>query len=241
MGITLSKRQKKYAEIIGDQKVFEPKEAISKLKQASTEVKTKFDQTLEISIKLGIDPKQSDQQVRSSVALPGGTGKEVKIAVIASGNKIDEAKSAGAQEAGEQDLIEKIEKGWMDFDKLVVTPDIMPKIAKLGRTLGPKGLMPNPKDGTVTNDLAKTINELKAGKASFRAEKDSGVVHAPIGKISFDEDKLLKNFAAIIEAVNKAKPTGAKGTYMKNVYLSTTMGPGLKIDVNSLNKLSKEE
>lgn len=236
MAQTLTKRKKQIKEILGDKKVFTPQEAISTLKELSEKVKTKFNQTVELSVRLGIDPKQSDQQVRSSVSLPGGTGKKVKIAVITRGEKEKEAQAAGADTVGSEEMIEKIEKGWMDFDKLVVTPDIMPQVAKLGRILGPKGLMPNPKDGTVTTDLAKTIKELQAGKASFRAEKESGIVHVPIGKISFDEKGLLQNFNAVIEGIRKAKPPGAKGTYIKSVYVCTTMGPGLKIDLGALDE-----
>lgn len=236
MAQVITKRKKKIQEIIGNKKTYTPLEAIEKLKEVSEKVKTKFDQTVEMAVRLGIDPKQSDQQVRSSVPLPGGTGKEIKIAVITRGEKEKEAKAAGAHFVGSEELIPKIESGWMEFDKLVVTPDMMPQLAKLGRILGPKGLMPNPKDGTVTNDLTKTIKELKAGKVSFRAEKDSGIVHVPIGKISFDSSKLSQNFSSVIEGIRKAKPSGAKGTYIKTVYLSTTMGPGLKIDIGSLDE-----
>jgi large subunit ribosomal protein L1 len=234
---TLTKRQKKVNEILGGKKTYKPKEAVSLIKQVSEKVKTKFDQTIDLAINLGIDPKQSDQQVRGSVVMPGGTGKKVKIAVIAKGEKVKEAEAAGADIVGSEDLIAKIEKGFMDFDKLVATPDMMAQMAKLGKVLGPKGLMPNPKDGTVSADLKKAISELQAGKASFRAEKDSGVVHVPIGKSSFSETQLLQNFAAVIEAINKAKPSGAKGIYLQAVYVSSTMGPGLKVDVNSLDEL----
>lgn len=240
MAQVLTKRKKQIKEIIGDKKLFTPQEAVKTLKELSEKIKTKFDQAVELSVRLGIDPKQSDQQVRSAVALPGGTGKSLKIAVITRGEKEKEAKVAGAEHVGSEEMIEKIEKGWMDFDKLVVTPDIMAQIAKLGKLLGPKGLMPNPKDGTVTTDLTKAIKELKAGKASFRAEKDSGIVHVAMGKISFDEKALLQNFNVLIEAIRKAKPTGAKGTYMKSVYLSTTMGPGLKIDLSALDEHEEE-
>lgn len=233
---TLTKRQKKVKELVGDKKLYSPKDAIKKLKEVSSSLKLKFDETLELAVRLGIDPKQSDQQVRSSVSLPGGTGKEIKICVIARGEKVKEAQNAGANTVGEpDDMIPKIEKGFMDFDKLVVTPEIMPQLAKLGKVLGPKGLMPNPKDGTVSTDLARTIKELKSGKVSFRAEKESGIIHAPIGKISFDDKNLLQNFGVVIESINKLKPASAKGIYIRSVYLSTTMGPSLKIDVNALN------
>lgn len=234
---TLTKKRKKINEILGDKKPYKPKEAILKIKEIAEKSGTKFDQTVELAVRLGIDPKQSDQQVRGSVSLPGGTGKKVKIAVVAKGEKVKEAEAAGADTVGSEDLIAKIEKGFMDFDKLVTTPDMMAQLAKLGRVLGPKGLMPNPKDGTVNNDLAKAIKELKAGKASFRAEKDSGIVQVPIGKISFNEDKLIQNFGAVMDGINRAKPPGAKGIYIRSVYISSTMGPGLKIDLSYLDEL----
>lgn len=234
---TLTKRKKQIKEILGDKKSYSPKEAISTIKDLAGKVKTKFDETVELAIRLGIDPKQSDQQLRSSVSLPGGTGKKVKIIVITRGEKVKEAEAAGADEVGSEELIGKIEKGFMDFDKLVTTPDMMPQLAKLGKLLGPKGLMPNPKDGTVTPDLKKAIGELKAGKVSLRAEKDSGIVHVPIGKASFSEENLLKNFSAVMDGINKARPTGAKGIYLRSVYVSSTMGPGLKVDLGSLDEL----
>ena len=239
MATKQTKRQKQIAEILGDKagKDLTPKEAITALKEVATKAKTKFDQTVELAVRLGIDAKQSDQQVRSSVSLPGGTGKKVKIAVIAKGEKVKEAEAAGADYAGSEDLIAKIEGGWLDFDKLVATPDVMAQLGKLGKVLGPKGLMPNPKDGTVSADVSKAVRDLKAGKASFRAEKDSGIVHVPIGKISFDEIKLLQNFSAVIDSINKAKPSGAKGIYIKTVYVSSTMGPGLKVANGSLDEL----
>ena len=233
----LTKKRKKINEILGDKKLYRPKEAIVKIKEVVEKSGTKFDQTVELAVRLGVDPKQSDQQVRGSVSLPGGTEKKVKIAVVAKGEKVKEAEAAGADTVGSEDLISKIEKGFMDFDKLVTTPDMMAQLAKLGKLLGPKGLMPNPKDGTVNNDLTKVIKELKAGKASFRAEKDSGVVQVPIGKISFSEDKLIQNLGAVMDGINRAKPPGAKGIYIRSVYVSSTMGPGLKIDLGYLDDL----
>ena len=237
MATTLTKRKKQIIELVGDKKLYKPKEAISKIKEIANKVKTKFDQTVDLAVRLGVDPKQSDQQVRSSVPLPGGTGKKVKIAVIAKGEKVKEAEAAGADIVGSEDLIAKIEQGFLGFEKLVASPDMMAGMAKLGKILGPKGLMPNPKDGTVSNDLTKAIKELKAGKVSFRAEKDSGIVHVPIGKISFSEENLLKNFSAVMDSINKVRPAGAKGIYLRSVYVSSTMGPGLKIDVSSLDEL----
>lgn len=235
----ITKKQKQIAEILGDRATREltPKEAISTLKEIASKTKPKFDQTVELAVRLGIDAKQSDQQVRSSVSLPGGTGKKVRIAVVAKGEKVKEAEAAGADFAGSEDLIAKIEGGWFEFDKLVATPDVMAQLGKLGKALGPKGLMPNPKDGTVTADVTKAVKDLKAGKASYRAEKDSGIVHVPIGKISFDEIKLLQNFSAVMESINKAKPSGAKGIYVKTVYVCTTMGPGLRVANSTLDEL----
>lgn len=237
MATLLTKRKKQINEIIGNKKLYSPKEAIVKIKEVTDKVKTKFDQTVELSVRLGVDPKQSDQQVRGSVPLPGGSGKKVKIVVIARGEKVKEAERAGADLVGSEELITNIEQGFLEFDKVVVTPDVMPQMAKLGRILGPKGLMPNPKDGTVATDLTKAIKELQAGKVSFRAEKDSGVVQAPLGKASFSEDKLLQNFSAVMDAINRVRPSSAKGIYIRSVYISSTMGPGLKIDLASLDEL----
>lgn len=237
MATKQTKRRKKIAEILGDKKSYKPKEAVLKLLEVSEKVKTKFDQTVDLAVRLGVDPKQSDQQVRSSVSLPGGTGKKVRIAVIARGEKVKEAEAAGADVVGSEDLIAKIEQGFLGFDKLVATPDMMPLMAKLGKILGPKGLMPNPKDGTVSADPTKAVKDLKAGKASFRAEKDSGIVHVPIGKISFGEGKILQNFSAVMDSINKVRPAGAKGIYIRTVYISSSMGPGIKVDVSSLDEL----
>ena len=234
---TLTKRKKQINELVGEKKSYNPKDAILKIKEIANKAKTKFDETIDLAVRLGVDPKQSDQQVRGSVPLPGGTGKKIKIAVVAKGEKVKEAEKAGANTVGSEELIGKIEQGWLDFDKLVTTPDMMGQLAKLGKILGPKGLMPNPKDGTVSNDLSKVIRELQAGKVSFRAEKDSGIVHVPIGKVSFGEDKLLQNFGAVMDGIQKARPASAKGTYIRSVYVSSTMGPGLKVDLGSLDEL----
>jgi large subunit ribosomal protein L1 len=176
----------------------------------------------------------NDQQIRSTVNLPGGTGKEVRVAVVAKGEKVKEAEDAGADIAGSEELVAKIGDGFFEFDKLVATPDAMLMLSKMGKVLGPKGLMPNPKDGTVTFDIAKTVKELKAGKVSFRAEKDGGLVQMAVGKLSFDDSRLLQNIHAVVEQINKVKPATVKGTYIKAVYLSSTMGPGLKLDINRL-------
>jgi large subunit ribosomal protein L1 len=228
----LTKRQTGLQKVV--QQVQAPlsiEEAIKLLKSAP---KVKFDQTVEIHFRLGINPKMNDQQIRSTVNLPGGTGKEVRVAVVAKGEKVKEAEDAGADIAGSEELVAKIGDGFFEFDKLVATPDAMLMLSKMGKVLGPKGLMPNPKDGTVTFDIAKTVKELKAGKVSFRAEKDGGLVQMAVGKLSFDDSRLLQNIHAVVEQINKVKPATVKGTYIKAVYLSSTMGPGLKLDVNRL-------
>ncbi|MBM3950320.1 MAG: 50S ribosomal protein L1 [Rhodospirillales bacterium] len=194
----------------------------------------KFDETIEMAINLGVDPKQSDQNVRGVVTLPHGTGKSLRVAVFAKGAKADEAKAAGAELVGGDDLAEAINKGEMNFDRCIATPDMMGVVGKLGKVLGPRGLMPNPKLGTVTMDVTNAVKAAKAGQLEFRVEK-AGIVHAGIGKASFSEEALVANAAAFIDAIAKAKPSGAKGTYMKKVSLSSTMGPGVKINVSSLN------
>ena len=191
-------------------------------------------QTFELSVQLGIDTKANDQQVRSSVVLPSGTGKKTRIAVIAKGEKVQQAKDAGADFAGTEDLVQKIQDGWMDFDVLVATPDTMPLLGKLGRVLGPRGLMPNPKDGTVTADVAKAVKDLQAGKVTFRAEKTGAVVHMPIGKSAFSVEEVYANLLAAVQEIRKNKPSSSKGTYMESAYLSITQGPGLKLDQNTI-------
>lgn len=195
--------------------------------------KVKFDESLEISIKMGVDPKKSDQQVRGTVSLPNGTGKTLKVVVIAKGEKMQEAKNAGADEVGNEELLEKIKNGWTDFDALIATPDMMREVGKLGKVLGPRGLMPTPKAGTVTTDVAKAVQELKAGKVEFKVDK-GGVVNNMLGKISFDKKSLYENVEAFLAALNRAKPSTAKGQYLKSMFLSTTMGPGLKIDMSTI-------
>ncbi|MCA2979227.1 MAG: 50S ribosomal protein L1 [Myxococcaceae bacterium] len=197
-------------------------------------VTTKFDQTVDVAINLGIDPKHADQMVRGAVVLPHGTGKSAKVAVFAKGEKQSEATNAGADIVGEADLAKRIEEGFMDFDTVIATPDMMGVVGRLGKVLGPRGLMPNPKVGTVTMDLARAIKEAKGGKIEFRAEK-AGIVHAPIGKASFTAEKLQENFTSLMELVMKMKPATAKGVYLKGIAISSTMGPGIKLDTSELN------
>src|SRR5512139_2664958 len=206
-------------------------EAVRLVKEASY---TKFNETVDMAFNLGIDPKKSDQMVRGTVALPHGVGKKVRVLVFAKGEKEKEALDAGADYVGAEDLVEKIQKGWMDFDRAVATPDIMGLVGRLGKVLGPRGLMPNPKLGTVTFDVAKAVKEIKAGKVEYKTEK-AGVVHVPIGKVSFDAQKLLENARAIIDSVTKAKPSTSKGKYLKRISVSSTMGPGMKVDVAAVS------
>jgi len=195
----------------------------------------KFDETIDLAVNLGVDPRKSDQMVRGTVILPHGMGKKVRVLVFAKGEKETEAREAGADYVGAEDLVEKISKGWLDFDKSVATPDVMGLVGKLGKILGPRGLMPNPKVGTVTFEVAKAVKEIKAGKVEYKAEK-AGIIHVPIGKISFDEDKLLDNAKTVIKSIIKAKPATSKGKYLKKLSISSTMGPGIAIDTVSLGK-----
>ena len=197
----------------------------------------KFDENIDIAVRLGVDPKKADQMVRGSVVLPNGTGKDVKVLVFAKGEKVKEALDAGADFAGADELIEKIKGGWLEFDRTVSTPDMMSSVSKLGRILGPRGLMPNTKLGTVTFDVAKAVKELKAGKVDFRVER-AGIVHAPMGKVSFGVDKLLENVSAFIDTIIRLKPEASKGTYIKAIAISSTMGPGIKVDPLSIKELS---
>lgn len=225
----IGKRFKKASEGINREKLYGIAEAVKLVKAGAT---TKFDETVEIAINLGVDPKHADQMVRGVVSLPNGTGKSVRVAVFAKGDKAEEARKAGADMVGDDDLAEKIQKGESGFDRCIATPDMMVTVGKLGKVLGPRGLMPNPKLGTVTNDVAKAVKDAKGGQIEFRAEKE-GIVHAGIGKASFDEKALVENVSTFIDAINKAKPTGVKGVYMKGVSISSTMGPGVKIDMAS--------
>ncbi len=198
----------------------------------------KFDETFDIAVRLGVDPRHADQMVRGTVVLPNGLGKEVRVLVFAKGEKEKEAQDAGADYVGNEDLIEKIKEGWFEFDKAVATPDMMGSVGKIGRLLGPRGLMPNAKTGTVTFDITKAVNELKAGKIDFRVEK-AGIVHAPMGKISFGKDKILENATAFLDTILRLKPAASKGAYLRSIAVSTTMGPGFKVDTASIKDLFK--
>jgi large subunit ribosomal protein L1 len=199
---------------------------------------TKFDETVELAVRLGVDPKHSDQMVRGTVVLPHGLGKTKRVLVIAGTDKQREAREAGADEVGGEEVVERIMGGWMDFDSVVATPDMMRAVGRLGKVLGPRGLMPNPKTGTVTGDVARAVQEIKAGKVEFRVDK-AGVVHAPIGKISFSADRLIANAHALMDTIVKAKPAAAKGKYLRSVTMSSTMGPGVAIDASHVDQLIK--
>lgn len=227
----MGKKIKAAMEKVEAGKEYSLEEAVSLVKKMAY---TKFDETVDLAFNLGVDPRKSDQMVRGTVVLPHGSGKSVRVLVFAKGEKEKEARDAGADFVGAEDLVEKINKGWLDFDKVVATPDIMGVVGKLGKVLGPRGLMPNPKLGTVTFDVGKAVREIKAGKVEYKAEK-AGVVHVPIGKVSFEEQKLIDNARAIIDSVNKAKPSTSKGKYVKKLSISSTMGPGLKIDPSSVS------
>jgi large subunit ribosomal protein L1 len=229
---------KKYAEAIKKvdrEKRYDMDEALDLLPQMTF---AKFDETVELALRLGVDPRHADQMVRGSVALPNGLGKKVRVLVFAKGQKEKEAEEAGAEFFGAEDLIEKVQKGWLDFDKAIATPDVMGMVSKLGKILGPRGLMPNPKVGTVTFDIAKTVKEIKAGRVEFRVDK-AGNLHIPVGKISFGKEKLLENVNSLLEAIVRLKPPSSKGTYVKGIAVCTTMSPGIKIDPAYVRNLSK--
>ncbi len=225
----LTKRAKAAAESVDRNKQYNLEEAVALLKAHAS---AKFDETVEIAMNLGVDPRHADQMVRGVVSLPNGTGKSVRVAVFARDEKAEEAKAAGAEIVGAEELAEDIQKGEMNFDRVIATPDMMAVVGRLGKVLGPRGLMPNPKLGTVTADVAQAVKDAKGGQVEFRVEKE-GIIHAGVGKASFSEGALVQNIRALTDAVNKAKPTGAKGTFMKQVTISSTMGPGVKVDVST--------
>lgn len=234
----MAKHGKKYqesAKLIEADKIYEAEEAIALIQKMPS---FKFDATLEVSVKLGVDPKHADQQVRGAVVLPNGTGKTKRVLVFAKGEKAKEAELAGADFVGAEDMVEKIQGGWTDFDVAVATPDMMGTVGRLGKILGPKGLMPNPKVGTVTMDVTRALNEIKAGKIEYRTDK-AGNIHAPLGRMSFETEKLLQNYFTLIETLVKAKPSAAKGTYVRNITLSSTMSPG--VPVNTLKLAAKKD
>ena len=225
-----SKRLKQIDSLVDKTKVYSLEEAVAVLKKCPA---VKFDQTVDVAIKLGVDPKKSDQQVRGTVSLPHGTGKTIRVLVFATGDKVKEALAAGADYAGSDDLFEKVKNGWTDFDAIVSTPDMMREVGKLGKVLGPRGLMPSPKAGNVTADVAKAIKEIKGGKIEFKLDKH-GVLASGVGKISFSADALVNNLKTLLSAVARAKPASAKGQYVESFALSSTMGPGLKIDLREI-------
>lgn len=228
----MAKRGKKYLEalkLVDRTKHYEPQEAIELVKKTA---RANFDETVEAAFRLGVDPKKTDQQVRGAVVLPNGTGKVQRVLVFAKGDKAKEAEAAGADYVGDEEYINKIQQGWFDFDVIVATPDMMAQVGKIGRILGPKGLMPNPKTGTVTFEVEKAVKEIKAGKVEYRVDKE-GNVHVPIGKVSFETEKLVENLKTVAEALIKAKPAAAKGTYMKSATVSSTMGPGIRLNVHA--------
>lgn len=231
----MAKVSKRLRELLAkvESRPYEPLEALTLLKETAT---AKFPESAEAHIRLGIDPKYTDQQLRTTVALPKGTGQEVRVAVIARGEKVAEATGAGADIAGSEELIDEIGKGMMDFDLLIATPDMMPQVAKLGRILGPRGLMPSPKGGTVTFDLPQAIAEFKAGKLEFRADR-TGIVHVMFGKAAFTAEDLLVNLKALQETIDRNRPSGAKGRYWRTMYVSSTMGPSIEVDINTLRDL----
>lgn len=230
----MAKKGKKYVEaakLVDRSKAYDVSEAVALVKKTNT---AKFDATVEVAFRLGVDPRKNDQQNRGAVVLPNGTGKTQRVLVFAKGEKAKEAEAAGADFVGDTDYINKIQQGWFDFDVIVATPDMMGEVGKIGRVLGPKGLMPNPKTGTVTFEVEKAIGEIKAGKVEYRVDK-AGNIHVPIGKVSFEDEKLVENFTTMYDTILKAKPAAAKGVYVKNVAVTSTMGPGVKVDSSTFN------
>ena len=227
----MAKKGKRYQEavkLVDPAKKYQIKEAIELLKETA---KANFDETVEAAFRLGVNPKKADEQIRGAMVLPHGTGRTQRVLVFAKGDKVKEAEAAGADYVGDEELINKINEGWFDFDIIVATPDMMAEVGKLGRVLGPKGLMPNPRTGTVTFEVEKAVNDIKAGQVEYRVDNDSNL-HVPIGKISFDNEKLVENFVALVQTIVAAKPQASKGVYMRNTAITSTMGPGIKIDVS---------
>ncbi|ACK42647.1 MULTISPECIES: 50S ribosomal protein L1 [Dictyoglomus] len=239
----MAKRGKRYQQLLSlieKGRLYSPKEAVSLVKKLAT---AKFDETINLAVRLGVDPRHADQQVRGTVVLPYGTGKEKKVLVFAEGEKAQEAREAGADYVGGEDLVKQIESGWLDFDVAIATPDIMGTLkipSRLGKILGPRGLMPNPKTGTVTNDIAKAVKEYKAGRVEFRTDR-YGIVHVPIGKASFSEEALYKNLMTVLGTLLRLKPAAAKGQYFKSIYISPSMGPSVPIDTKNIADLVKQE
>ncbi len=221
------KRYEEAAKLVDEDKAYAPNEAIELVKKTAT---VKFDSTVELHMRLGVDPRHADQQVRGTAALPAGTGKTMRVLVFAEGDRAREAEEAGADYVGSDDLIKRIDDGWVDFDVALATRDMMSKVGRLGKVLGRRGLMPNPKSGTVTDDVAKAIKEVKGGRIEFRLDK-TALIHVPIGKASFDDKGLLDNLSSLVDAVVKAKPSGAKGTYIRSITMASTMGPGVRLDI----------
>jgi large subunit ribosomal protein L1 len=221
------KRYQDAAKLVEHMKVYAPAEAVELVRQTST---VKFDASVEAHLRLGVDPRHADQMVRGTVVLPHGTGKVVRVAVFAQGEKAQEALRAGADEVGAEDLVKKIEAGWLEFDVAIATPDTMGQVGRLGRILGRRGLMPNPKAGTVTFDIERAVKEVKGGRVEFKVDKGA-IIHVPFGKVSFDDTQLAENLAALIDAINRAKPSGAKGQYLRTLSIASTMGPGVRVDI----------
>jgi large subunit ribosomal protein L1 len=233
---THGKKYLEAAKLVDAEKLYQPEEAVTLLKKINY---TKFDPTVEVHMKLGVDPRHADQMVRGVAMLPAGTGKEVRVLVFAQGEKAAEAEAAGADVVGLDDVIKQIENDWLGFDVAIATPDVMGKVGRLGKKLGPRGLMPSPKAGTITFDLAKTIRDVKAGRVEFKVDRTS-LLHIPAGKLSFSEDLLIQNISSIIDSVMRARPTGAKGTYVKSVVLSSTMSPSVRLDVAAATALKPQ-
>lgn len=233
--MAIGKKQKEAKAKVDRTQVYSLEDAVGLVKDSAW---AKFDETVDVVVKLGVDPRKADQMVRGAVVLPNGLGKDVRVLVFAKGEKAQEAQDAGADFVGADDLVARIQEGWFDFDTAIATPDMMGTVGKIGRLLGPRGLMPNPKVGTVTMDVGRAVNEAKSGKVEYRVEK-AGIIHAPVGKVSFDAQKLQENIVSLVDALVKAKPSTSKGTYLRKICLSSTMGPGINIDVPAVQALVK--